>query len=75
MSIIDHFGEAERFAALADEWMDADWGWKAELSTEERIARRAADLAAAQVHATLALAATSDSSVPHPTGYPNGGAA
>ena len=32
-------------------------GWKASMTAEERIQRRAADLAAAQVHATLALAA------------------
>lgn len=53
----DHYREAERLASQADAWMDADTGWKAALASEERIARRAADLAAAQVHATLALAA------------------
>jgi len=53
----EHYREAEELAKRADEWPDADYGWKAALSTEERIARRAGDLAAAQVHATLALAA------------------
>ncbi len=53
----EHYREAERLAAQADEWMDADRGWKAHLSTEERLAFRTADLAAAQVYATLALAA------------------
>ncbi|GHA01228.1 hypothetical protein ACFOOM_12315 [Streptomyces echinoruber] len=53
----EHYREAERLAEQADSWMDADIGWKAHLPTEERIARRRADLDAAQVHATLALAA------------------
>lgn len=54
MSETDHFREAERFAASAEEWMDADTGWKATMSTGERIARRANDIQAAQVHAILA---------------------
>jgi hypothetical protein len=54
MTDLDHFREAERFAASAEEWMDADYGWKATMSTGERIARRSTDLQAAQVHATLA---------------------
>jgi len=58
MTSPDHFREAERFAASAEEWMDADYGWKASMSTGERIARRAADLQAAQVHATLAQIST-----------------
>lgn len=53
----EHYREAERLTQQAGEWMDADTGWKAHMSGEERIARRAADLAEAQVHATLALAA------------------
>ena len=53
----EHYREAERLAEQADEWLDADHGWKASMSTSERLERRAADLAAAQVHATLALAA------------------
>ena len=57
MSETDHFREAERFAASADEWMDADTGWKANMGTGKRIARRANDLQAAQVHATLAQTA------------------
>ena len=51
-----HYGEAERLAEQAAGWMDADTGWKGQLSMEERLARRSADLAEAQVHATLALA-------------------
>ena len=58
MSETDHFREAERFAASAEEWMDADTGWKTGMSTGERIARRANDLQAAQVHATLAQIVT-----------------
>ena len=50
----EHTSTAERFAASAEEWMDADYGWRAGMSTPERIARRSADLQAAQVHATLA---------------------
>jgi hypothetical protein len=53
----EHYREAERLIAQADGWLDADYGWKATLSREERIGYRAADLAAAQVHATLAHAA------------------
>lgn len=53
----DHYLEAERMRAAADEWADADLGWKANLTAQERINQRLADLADAQVHATLALAA------------------
>ncbi|MFI9005079.1 hypothetical protein [Streptomyces sp. NPDC053541] len=49
-----HHALAERLLAQADTWMDADTGWRARLSTAERLAHRAADLATAQVHATLA---------------------
>jgi hypothetical protein len=50
----EHYQEAERFAASAEEWMDDAAGWKTGMSAQERIARRATDLQAAQVHATLA---------------------
>lgn len=53
----EHYREAERLRAESEEWADADYGWKGHLSAEERIQRRMADLAEAQVHATLALAA------------------
>lgn len=53
----EHYTEAERLQRQAASWMDADTGWKANLSTEERLAYRMADLAEAQVHATLAGAA------------------
>lgn len=53
----EHYLEAERMRAEASEWMDADLGWKANLTARERIDLRIADLADAQVHATLALAA------------------
>lgn len=52
-----HYLKAEQLIRQANEWMDADHGWKAQLSSDERIARRQADMAQAQVHATLALAA------------------
>ena len=48
----EHYREAERLAIQAE-----SWGWRATLSTDERIVARAGDLVAAQVHATLALAA------------------
>ena len=54
----DHFRQAELFAARAEEWMDADTGWKAEMSMNDRLGRRSLDLSAAQVHATLAATAT-----------------
>ncbi|MEU8907001.1 hypothetical protein [Streptomyces mirabilis] len=53
----EHYREAERLEHQADTWMNADIGWKAGLSATERLAYRMADLAAAQVHATLANAA------------------
>lgn len=54
MTALEHYLEAERLAGQAETWADADMGWKGSLTTEERIQRRTADLAAAQVHATLA---------------------
>lgn len=53
----EHYREAERLQHQAETWANADTGWKAHMSGEERIARRMADLTAAQVHATLAQAA------------------
>ncbi len=53
----EHYREAERLIAQAESWANADTGWKAHLSTEERIAHRMADLTEAQVHASLAGAA------------------
>jgi hypothetical protein len=53
----EHYREAEQLAEKAGAVMDADYGWMASLSSEERLQRRAAYLAEAQVHATLALAA------------------
>lgn len=52
-----HYLAAQRAIARAEEWTDADIGWKGKLTAEERLAYRTADLAVAQVHATLALAA------------------
>jgi hypothetical protein len=52
----EHYAEAERLAAQAETWADAD-GWAASMSTGERLSRRVGDLAAAQVHAMLAVAA------------------
>ncbi|WP_329214862.1 hypothetical protein OG352_05370 [Streptomyces sp. NBC_01485] len=53
----EHYREAERLITQANTWANADMGWKAHLSSEARIAHRMADLAEAQVHATLADAA------------------
>lgn len=53
----EHYREAERLQTEADKWANADRGWMAQMPTEERISRRMADLADAQVHATLAVAA------------------
>ncbi|MEU4168910.1 hypothetical protein AB0F46_18785 [Streptomyces sp. NPDC026665] len=53
----EHYVEAERLTDQADTWMNADTGWKAGLTIAERLAYRMADLATAQVHATLAGAA------------------
>jgi hypothetical protein len=53
----EHYQAAEHYAHEADAWMDKDWGHYATIGVHERIERRMADLAAAQVHATLALGA------------------
>jgi len=53
----EHYRKAERLAEQADTWMNADTGWKAHLSTEERIAHRTADLLAGLLHAVLANSA------------------
>lgn len=55
----EHYREAERFADEADRWMNADTGWKAGLSQQQRIELRTADLLAGLLHATLANAAAS----------------
>ncbi|HEV2452394.1 MAG TPA: hypothetical protein VGS62_10775 [Streptosporangiaceae bacterium] len=60
----EHTREAERLAASAETWMDADHGWRAEMSTQERILRRSVDLQAAQVHATLAQTAAANEYIP-----------
>lgn len=54
MAKIDHYQKMTAALESADQWMDADWGWKGDLSNEERLAYRMADLAEAQVHATAA---------------------
>jgi hypothetical protein len=53
----EHYLEAEKLIGSADDWMDADAGWKSHLSPAEWLVRKEADLACARVHATLALAA------------------
>jgi len=51
----EHYREAEALAESALEWMGG-WG-ESEMPAAERLARKNSDLAKAQVHATLALAA------------------
>lgn len=50
----EHRAEALKWLSDAGDWMDADHGWKGNLSSADRLAYRTADLATAQVHATLA---------------------
>jgi hypothetical protein len=50
----EHYQRANAALARAGEWMDADTGWKGDLSTEERLRYRMADVAEAQAEATLA---------------------
>ncbi len=57
MRDVDHFAEAERLLVEADFWLDADEGWKADLTTNERLRRQASDVGKAEVHALLALTA------------------
>jgi hypothetical protein len=57
MTGAEHYAAAEKLLEQADEWLDADWGPKGEVSGDERLARRDSDLTAALVHATLAVAA------------------
>lgn len=46
----DHFREAERLIEQAETWMDADIGWRASMSTRERVDRRTADFLGAIAH-------------------------
>lgn len=55
--------EALRLREQASSWMDVDTGWRGALTSGERLAYRMADLADAQLHATLALAAFTAPSV------------
>jgi hypothetical protein len=57
MTGAEHYAAAEKLLLQADEWLDADWGWKGKLTADQRVVRRDSDLAAALVHATLAAAA------------------
>jgi hypothetical protein len=52
----EHYREAEQLLERANEWLDADSGWRGRLA-DERLRYRDSDTAQAQVHATLALAA------------------
>ena len=51
----EHYREAEALARSAPNWM-ADWGPR-DMPFTERLAHKNSDVAMAQVHATLALAA------------------
>jgi hypothetical protein len=53
----EHYKAAESLTGVAAGVMDYEHGVYSSMGTEERIQRRAAFLAEAQVHATLALAA------------------
>jgi hypothetical protein len=64
----EHYREAERLLERAETWENADTGWKAHLSSEERIARRTADIGTATAHALLAQAAATALSDTHPNG-------
>ena len=52
----EHYREAEALARTALNWMGGEWGPE-DMTPAERLARKNSDLAKAQVHATLALAA------------------
>lgn len=47
---MDHFREAEKLIEQAESWEDADYGWRASLSSRERIDRRKADFLGAIAH-------------------------
>lgn len=51
----EHFREAEALAESSSRWM-TEWG-PDDMAPADRLARKNSDLAKAQVHATLALAA------------------
>jgi hypothetical protein len=53
----EHYKAGEQLLASAQKWENADFGWMATMSVEERIARRTADIAEAQAHFTAAQAA------------------
>jgi hypothetical protein len=53
----EHYRHAEELAEEAGAVMDAEWGIYSSMGVSERLQRRSAFLAHAQVHATLALAA------------------
>lgn len=53
----EHYAAGEKLLESAAAIMNADYGWMASLSTEERLTHRTADIAAAQAHFTAALAA------------------
>lgn len=53
----DHYRDAERLAENAAEWLDGDTPGMTGFSVQECRTRGTLNLAAAQVHATLALAA------------------
>jgi hypothetical protein len=52
----EHYREAEALAESSLHWMGGDWGPE-DMTPAERLARKDSDVAMAQVHATLALAA------------------
>jgi hypothetical protein len=51
----EHYREAEALARTALNWTGGDWG--KDMTPAARLARKDSDVAMAQVHATLALAA------------------
>jgi hypothetical protein len=53
----EHYAAGEKLLESAADVLNADYGWMASLSAEERLAHRMADLAAAQAHFTAAQAA------------------
>jgi hypothetical protein len=59
-----HYREAEVLAGSASKWL-TEWG-PVDMTSAERLDRKNSDLAAAQVHATLALAAATALPGEHP---------